>query len=60
VTIAQSYAVQAASYVHPKLHAVAPTAVQDETIPVEVGPLREHLEEMAKIFRLKCSSGKAA
>jgi hypothetical protein len=55
----QAYAVKAAPYVHPKLHAVAPT-VQEQTARVEVDPLREHLEEMAKVFRLKCSSGKPA
>ena len=47
----------AAPYVHPKLHAVAPPKPENEV--VEVDPLREHLEEMAKVFRLKLTSGKA-
>jgi hypothetical protein len=57
---AQCYAEKAAPYVHPKLHAVAPPPKQEEAAEVEVDPLREHLEEMAKVFRLKLTNGKAA
>ena len=49
---AQSYAVKAAPYVHPKLHAVAPVPKAGAEV-VEVDPLREHLEEMAQFLRLK-------
>jgi hypothetical protein len=54
---AQSYAVKAAPYVHPRLHTVAPP-LKAETEVVEVDPLREHLEEMAKVFRLESPSEK--
>jgi hypothetical protein len=57
---AQCYAEKAAPYVHPKLHAVAPPPKQEEAAGVEVDPLREHLEEMARVFRLKIANGKAA
>jgi hypothetical protein len=56
---AQAYAEKAAPYVHPKLQAVAPAAVQKKRDLIEVDPLREHLEEMAKFFRLKLTNGKA-
>jgi hypothetical protein len=47
---AQAYAEKAALYVHPKLHGVAPTTTQEKTGKVD--PLREHQEEMAKLFQL--------
>jgi hypothetical protein len=56
---AQAYAEKAAPYMHPKLHAVAPTLVREETEAVEVDPLREHLKEMAKFFNLPAPNGKA-
>jgi hypothetical protein len=55
---AQSYAVQAAPYVHPKLQVVAPPPKQEEVAVVEVDPMREHLEEMAKFFGLSQQTGR--
>ena len=52
----QSYAEKAAPYVHPKLHAVASAPNQEEKVVAEVDPLREHLEEMAKFFRIEARS----
>lgn len=48
----QSYAKDAAQYCHAKLHAVAPPVKIAENV-IEIDPLREHLEEMARVFRLK-------
>lgn len=48
----QGYAKDAAQYCHAKLHAVAPPAVAKPDI-IEIDPLREHLEEMARVFKLK-------
>lgn len=48
----QAYAKDAAQYCHAKLHAVAPPAKAVGDI-VEIDPLREHLEEMARVFKLK-------
>jgi hypothetical protein len=53
----QRYAEKAAPYVHPKLHAVAPTAAPEETDQVEVDPLREHIREMARHFNLAVPNG---
>lgn len=57
----QVYAEKAAPYCHPRLHAVAPAPKENPAASgVEVDPLREHLEEMAKHFRLKATNGHAA
>lgn len=48
----QMYAKDAAVYCHAKLHAVG-QAPKDQGPVIEVDPLREHLEEMAKVFQLK-------
>jgi hypothetical protein len=53
----QSYAEKAAPYVHPKLDAVAPATVQEDTALIEVDPLREHLTEMAQFFNIAVPKG---
>jgi hypothetical protein len=59
--IAQAYARAAAPFVHPKLQSAAPAPEQEMPNPLlEADPLREHIEEMAKVFRIKSTNGNAA
>jgi hypothetical protein len=54
---AQSYAVRAAPYVHPRVLAVNPAPEPERPDPLwEADPLREHMDEMAKSFGLNSTN----